>query len=63
MSEEDVLRRYLSMLGQKGGKKGGKARMASLSPTQRKALAKKAAEARWNKPAGKGRKQNAKPLS
>jgi len=37
--------------GKAGGPKGGKARMASLTPKQRKALAKKAALARWN---GKG---------
>lgn len=31
----------------KGGLKGGKARARALSATQRKAIAKKAAEARW----------------
>ena len=34
-------------LGKLGGKKGGKARAAKLSPPQRKAIAKKAAAARW----------------
>jgi hypothetical protein len=34
-------------LGRKGGLKGGKARAASLTPKQRQASAKKAAEARW----------------
>jgi len=34
-------------LGRKGGKKGGKARMASISPEERRALARKAARARW----------------
>jgi len=33
--------------GKAGGPKGGKARMESLTPEQRKALAKKAAAARW----------------
>ena len=36
-------------LGRLGGLKGGKARAASLTPEQRKATAKKAAEARWRK--------------
>lgn len=34
-------------LGRLGGKKGGKARAAKLSPAKRKAIAKKAAAARW----------------
>jgi hypothetical protein len=34
-------------LGKLGGKKGGKARARSLSPAKRKAIAKKAAKARW----------------
>lgn len=37
-------------LGRKGGLKGGKARAAALSPAKRKAIAKKAAAARWKKP-------------
>ena len=49
MTEEEALRRHLSRLGKKGGPKGGKARMASLTPRQRTALAKKAAAARWGK--------------
>jgi len=36
-------------LGRKGGLKGGKARAAALSPEKRKAIAKKAAKARWKK--------------
>jgi hypothetical protein len=36
----------LAMLG---ASKGGKARAAKLSPKKRKAIAKKAAEARWSK--------------
>lgn len=36
-------------LGRLGGKKGGKARASKLSKEQRKAIAKKAADARWNK--------------
>lgn len=34
-------------LGRLGGLKGGKARADSLTPKQRKAIAKKAAESRW----------------
>jgi hypothetical protein len=34
-------------LGRMGGLKGGKARAASLSPTKRVQIAKKAAAARW----------------
>jgi len=36
-------------LGRKGGLKGGKARAAKLTPEERSAAAKKAAEARWAK--------------
>lgn len=35
-------------LGRLGGKKGGKARAAKLTPEQRREIAKKAAAARWN---------------
>lgn len=36
-------------LGRLGGLKGGKARAAKLSAARRKAIAKKAAKARWRK--------------
>ncbi|MDS3860095.1 hypothetical protein RIF25_04660 [Thermosynechococcaceae cyanobacterium BACA0444] len=36
-------------LGRLGGLKGGKARAEKLNPEERSAIAKKAAEARWNK--------------
>jgi hypothetical protein len=35
--------------GKKGGPKGGKSRMSSLTATERRALAQKAAAARWAK--------------
>ena len=35
-------------LGKLGGKKGGKARAESLTPAKRKAIAQKAAKARWS---------------
>ena len=47
--EQEALRRHLSKLGEKGGPIGGKARMASLTGTERTALATKAAAARWGK--------------
>jgi hypothetical protein len=46
---KDDISKYLSEIGRRGGLKGGKARMEALTPKQRKALAKKAAEARWSK--------------
>jgi hypothetical protein len=53
MNEDEALRRHLSKLGKKGGPIGGKARMASLTPKQRKELAKKGAAARWATAAAK----------
>ncbi len=35
-------------LGRRGGLKGGKARRTKLSPAKRKAIARKAAKARWH---------------
>ena len=37
-------------LGKLGGKKGGAARAAKLTPEQRSEIAKKAAQGRWQKP-------------
>jgi len=49
----DLISKVMSEMGRKGGKaaagKGGKARMAALTPEQRKELARKAAKARWAK--------------
>lgn len=47
-------------LGRLGGKKGGKARAAALSPEQRRDSAKKAAEARSKKLSGKRRAEIAR---
>jgi hypothetical protein len=56
--KRDVVSRVMREMGKKGGKaggsKGGKARMESLTPEQRKALARKAAAARWGKKKPKG---------
>lgn len=42
---------HAAALGKLGGLKGGKARAAKLSPRQRTKIARKAAKARWKKPA------------
>jgi hypothetical protein len=52
----EALSAYFSSLGLKGGSKGGKARARNLGPRRRRAIAKKAARARWRK-ARKGRAQ------
>jgi general stress protein YciG len=41
-------------LGRKGGKKGGKARAANLTPEQLSEIGRKGAEARWRKKAKEG---------
>ncbi len=47
----DLISEVMREMGRKGGKaaggKGGKKRMAALTPQQRKELARKAARARW----------------
>lgn len=48
-SPQPVKNQAAVMLGRLGGIKGGPARAAKLSPKKRKAIAKKAAEARWSK--------------
>jgi hypothetical protein len=42
-------REYLAKIGSKGGKKGGPARAAKLTPEQRSESARKAIQARWAK--------------
>jgi len=42
---------YASALGRLGGLKGGRARAEVLTPKQRRAIARKAARARWRKAA------------
>jgi len=39
---------YLAQIGRKGGLKGGKARAQALPASKRKAIARKAAKARWS---------------
>ncbi len=59
----DLISKVMSEMGRKGGKaakgKGVKARMAALTPQERKELATKAAHARWAK-AKKKRKRSGK---
>jgi len=43
-------------LGKLGGKKGGKARAAALSPERRSEIARMAAKARWDKEKAKKKK-------
>jgi hypothetical protein len=43
------LRDYLAKLGKKGGKKGGPARAAAMTPQERSESARKAVQARWAK--------------
>jgi hypothetical protein len=45
----DSVRDYLASIGRKGGLKGGKARADVLPASKRKAIARKAAKARWSK--------------
>jgi general stress protein YciG len=49
----DLISEVMREMGRKGGKaaggKGGKKRMAALSPQERNELARKAAQARWGK--------------
>jgi hypothetical protein len=47
---EDPLRAAAAALGRRGGLKGGKARAEKLSPEERTAIARKAAQKRWEKP-------------
>ena len=46
-SEEKSLKEFAALLGRRGGLKGGKVRAQRLSPERRKAIARKAAKARW----------------
>jgi hypothetical protein len=47
--ERSAISKYLAEIGRKGGLKGGKARAEKLSARKRKAIAREAAKARWNK--------------
>lgn len=47
--DKEQLREYMRQVG----RKGGKARAKVLSPEERRAIGKRAAQARWNKPKGR----------
>jgi hypothetical protein len=49
VAEDEEMRELAQKLGRRGGLKGGPARAKKLSPEQRSAIAKKAAQARWAK--------------
>lgn len=55
----DLISKVMREMGRKGGKaakgKGVKARMAALTPEERKELARKAAQARWARVKKKGK--------
>lgn len=46
----EEIRRVMSALGQRGGKKGGKRRLETMTQKERSDIAFKAARARWDKP-------------
>jgi hypothetical protein len=43
------LSEYMSVMGRKGGKKGGKRRLETMTPEERSDFARKAALTRWKK--------------
>jgi hypothetical protein len=49
IKETDPVKAAASILGRLGGLKGGKARAEKLSSKKKKEIAKKGANARWNK--------------
>jgi hypothetical protein len=55
--EKDPVRQYLAKIGSAGGKQKVPKGFSALTPAQRRANAKKAAEARW----GKGKPSKGKP--
>ena len=46
---KEEISRVMSALGKRGGKKGGKRRMETMTQVERSAIAFKAARARWDK--------------
>jgi hypothetical protein len=47
--DAEAVSAVMRAMGRRGGLVGGKARAATLSPAKRKAIAKKAAAARWKR--------------
>ncbi len=48
-ASQEAIKAYLSLIGKKGGLKGGPARAKKLSAKKRKEIAAKAAKTRWSK--------------
>ncbi len=46
---QEAITAYLSLIGKRGGLKGGPARKKALSAKRRKEIARKAAKTRWSK--------------
>ncbi len=44
-----VISQYMAEIGRKGGKRGGKRRLETMSPEERRKAASAAAKARWKK--------------
>lgn len=42
--------RVMAAMGRRGGRIGGKRRLTTMTPEQRREVAQKAAQARWSKP-------------
>ena len=65
--KEDVVSRIMREMGKRGGKKGGpkggKARMNALTPEERKELARKAANKRWENARAKKKQASEKATS
>lgn len=51
-SHQSEISRIMSEMGRKGGKIGGKRKLATLTPERRREIALKAARARWRKQNG-----------
>ena len=49
ITSKSAISDYLAKIGKKGGLRGGKARAAKLSSSERIQIAKKAAQSRWSK--------------
>jgi hypothetical protein len=48
-TEPSLLSKVMAEMGRKGGRIGGKRSLETMTPTERKKRAKRAAKARWNK--------------
>jgi hypothetical protein len=47
--EASIISMVMAEMGRKGGKIGGKRRLETLTPSKRRSIARKAAQARWKK--------------